>query len=129
MRSDRCCLSFPLSQGFFDRAFPDQYTDWGVGFACGTDGLQAHGYGLGLVIGHDTKSVRCVLALKSAFLRHSGPPMEVPATAGFDTCGRILGCLHMIFVATRLCAATAQYTNAFYSGLCVVKCPCSRDFQ
>jgi hypothetical protein len=96
---------------------------------CGTDGLQAHGFGFFLLIGHDTKSVRCVLALESAFLCSRGPPTEVPATACFDACGRILGSLHRIFVATKQCAAAAQYTNAFSSGVCVVKCPCSRDFQ
>ena len=96
---------------------------------CGTGGMQAHASGLGIVMGHDTKSVRCVLALESAFLRPRGPPTEVPATACFDACGRILGSLHRIFVDTRQCAATAQYTNAFPSGVCVVKCPCSRDFQ
>jgi hypothetical protein len=78
---------------------------------------------------HDTKSVRCVWALESAFLRPRSPPKQVPATAGFDACGRILGSLHRIFVATRQCAAIAQYTNVFSSGVCVVKCPCSRDFQ
>ncbi len=83
---------------------------------CGTDGLQEHESGMGIVTGHDTKSVRCVLALESAFLRPRGPPTEVPATAGFHPCGRILGCLHMIFVATKQCAATAQYTNSFSSG-------------
>ena len=36
---------------------------------CGTGGMQAHASGLGIVMGHDTKSVRCVLALESAFLR------------------------------------------------------------
>jgi hypothetical protein len=45
-------------KGFFDRAFPDPTTDLGVGFACGTDGLQAHDSGLGLVVDRDTKSVR-----------------------------------------------------------------------
>ena len=63
---------------------------------CGTDGVQAHASGLGIAMGHDTKSVRCVLALEPAFLRPRGPPTEVPATAGFHACGRILGCLHMI---------------------------------
>jgi hypothetical protein len=96
---------------------------------CGTDGLQAHASDLGIVMGHDRKSVRCVLALESAFLRPRGPPTEVPATAGFHACGRILGCLHMIFVATRQCAATAQYTSSCSRGVCVVKCPCSRDLQ
>ena len=96
---------------------------------CGTDGLQAHASGLGIVMGHDTKSVRCVLALESAFLRPRGPPTGLPATAGFHACGRILGCLHMIFVATKQCAATAQYTNSCSRGVCVVKCPCSRDLQ
>ena len=46
---------------------------------CGTDGLQAHASGLGIVMAHDTKSVRCVLALESAFLRPRGPSTEVPA--------------------------------------------------
>ncbi len=96
---------------------------------CGTGGMQAHASGLGIVMGHDTKSVRCVLALESAFLRPRGPPTEVPATAGFHACGRILGCLHMKFVATKQCAATAQYTNSCARGVCVVKCPCSRDLQ
>jgi hypothetical protein len=95
---------------------------------CGTDGLQAQESGLGIVMDHDTKSVRCVLDLESAFLRPRGPPTQVPATAGFHACGRILGCLHMIVVATRQCAATAQYTNSFSSGVCVVKCHYSRDF-
>jgi hypothetical protein len=36
---------------------------------CGTDGLQEHESGLGIVMGHDTKSVRC------------DPPTEVPARA------------------------------------------------
>ena len=107
---------------------PGPKYDWGVGFVCGADGVQAHASGLGIVMGHDTKSVRCVLALESAFLRPRSPPTEVPATAGFHACRRILGCLHMIFVATRQCATTAQYTNSFSSGVCVVKCPCSRDF-
>ena len=60
-------------------------------------------------------------------------PLEIRptscVTASFHACGRILGCLHMIVVATRQCAATAQYTNSFSSGVCVVKCPCSRDWQ
>jgi hypothetical protein len=108
---------------------PGPKYDWGVGFVCGADGVQAHASGLGIVMGHDTKSVRCVLALESAFLRPRGLPTEVPATAGFHACGRILGCLHIIFVATRQCAAIAQYTKAFSSGVCVVKCPCSSDFE
>ncbi len=91
-----------------------------------TDGLQARGFGLGLVMVHDTKSVRCVLALESAFLL---PPTGVPATAGFDASGHLLGSLHRIFVATRQCAATAQYTHSFFSRVSVVKCPGSRDFQ
>ena len=41
---------------------------------CGTDGLQARGFGLGLVMGHNVKSVRCVWALESAFLRPRGSP-------------------------------------------------------
>ncbi len=79
--------------------------------------LQAHGFGLGIVMGHDLKSVRCVLALESAFFRPRGPPTEVPPTACFDVCRlRHLGSMHGMFVATRQCAATAQYTNAFSSG-------------
>ena len=86
---------------------------------CGTNGLQAHGFGLGLVMGHDTKSVRCVWALESAFLRPRGPPTEVPATACFDACGRILGSLHRIFVDTRQCAATAQWPVRERDRVCV----------
>ena len=79
--------------------------------------LQAHGFGLGIVMGHDLKSVRCVLALESAFFRPRGPPTEVPPTACFDVCRlRHLGSMHGMFVATRQCADTAQYTNAFSSG-------------
>ena len=33
MRSDRCCLSFPLSQGFFDRAFPPLANSFVLGTA------------------------------------------------------------------------------------------------
>ena len=63
-------MSFPLSQGFFECAFPGPTSDWAVGFAfVGTDGLQAHASGLGIAMGHDTKSVRC------------DPPTEVPARA------------------------------------------------
>jgi hypothetical protein len=79
--------------------------------------LQTHGFGLGIVMGHDLKSVRCVLALESAFFRPRAPPTEVPPTACFDVCRRRhLGSMHGMFVATRQCAATAQYTNAFSSG-------------
>ena len=53
---------------------------------CGTDGLQAHESGLGIVMGHDTKSVRCILALESAFLldslRPRGPQTETAVHEG-----------------------------------------------
>ena len=65
------------------------------------------GFGLGLVMGHDTKSVECVWTL--VFLRPRGPPTEVPATAGFDACGRI-GSLHRIFVATTQGSALLQHS-------------------
>ena len=78
---------------------------------CGTDGVQAHASGLGIAMGHDTKSVRCVLALEPAFLRPRGPPteLEVPASACFDACGRI-GSLHRIFVATTQGSALLQHS-------------------
>jgi hypothetical protein len=50
---------------------------------CGTDGLQTHV----CIVTQDRKSVRCVLALVSVFLRPRGPPTEVPAT--FHSCGRM----------------------------------------
>ena len=69
------------------------------------------GFGLGLVMGHDTKSVECVWALVSVFLRPRGPPteLEVPASACFDACGRI-GSLHRIFVATTQGSALLQHS-------------------
>jgi hypothetical protein len=94
---------------------------------CGTDGLQARGFGLGLVMGHDTKSGECVWALVSEFLRPRGPPTEVPATAGFCLLTHWIPAPDIRGHNTRQCAATAQHTNAFSSGVCVVKSP--RDFQ
>ena len=103
---------------------------------CGTDGLQTHV----CIVTQDRKSVRCVLALVSVFLRPRGPPTEVPATASFDACGRILGSLHRIFVATRQCADddddvfylflhySTVYECIFQWRLCR-EVPGSRDFE
>jgi hypothetical protein len=33
---------------------------------CGTDGVQLHASGLGIVMGHDTKSVRCGVCVSSS---------------------------------------------------------------
>ena len=100
---------------------------------CGPDGLQAHGFGLGLAMGHDTKSVRCVLSWSLRFFVPAVPQRRCPrqsvlmrVDAYLDPCNGYSwpqGSALMMMMMSFICSCTtAQYTNAFSSGVCVVKC-------
>ncbi len=68
---------------------------------CGTDGMQAHGLGLGQVIGHDTEAVKSVGTWYLRFFVAAVPRGGYPRQPVFSLADACLGSLHGVLMATR----------------------------